>query len=151
MLKRITERLNQDLRVEIAPKEDFQEETQLEPKRETLRYVFHEILRGIRKRHGLTIDQLARKSGINRNELIALEQELGYRPKPLTLHRLSKFYHIPSERLLMLAGATKQIPGELQHEASRFAAKSESFARLTEEEKQVVDEFVKFLRQEKRS
>jgi hypothetical protein len=50
--------------------------------------------------------------------------------------------------LAALAGAIKEIPPEFQAEASSFAAKSESFSRLTDEEKTTLDEFVKFLKEE---
>jgi hypothetical protein len=46
----------------------------------------------------------------------------------------------------MLAGVIKEVPEGVREVASRFAAQSESFSKLTNEEKRTLDEFVKFLR-----
>jgi hypothetical protein len=61
---------------------------------------------------------------------------------------LSKFYGIPQRRLAVLAGAIRDVPADLEREVSRFAAQSESFAKLTPEERRTLDEFVTFLREE---
>jgi hypothetical protein len=64
------------------------------------------------------------------------------------LHKLSRFFEIPQTKLALLAGAIKDIPPAFCQEASSFAAKSESFSKLTPEERKILDEFVKFLRTE---
>jgi len=115
---------------------------------ETIQYVFREIIKGLRCEKGLGINEFAKRSGINRDEVVAMERKPNYRPTPLTLHRLSKFYGIPQQKLAYLARAIKDIPSGIRQEVSRFAAKSESFAKLTNEEKNTLDEFVKFLRSE---
>jgi hypothetical protein len=40
------------------------------------------------------------------------------------------------------------VPVTFRQQASSFAAKSESFSKLTTEERKILDEFVKFLRAE---
>ena len=77
-----------------------------------------------------------------------MERNSGYRPSPRTLHKLSHFYKIPDRRLLVLAGAAKEVPERFRDEASRFAARSESFVTLTGDEKKALDEFMRFLRTE---
>jgi hypothetical protein len=64
------------------------------------------------------------------------------------LHRLSRFFGIPQTKLALLAGAITDVPVAFCQQASSFAAKSDSFSRLTKEEKKILDEFVKFLRAE---
>ena len=64
----------------------------------------------------------------------------------LCKYNLSKFYKISHQKLAILAGAIKEMLPKLQTEASRFAAQSESFSKLTDEERRTLDEFVKFLR-----
>jgi transcriptional regulator with XRE-family HTH domain len=110
--------------------------------------VFQEIVRGLRKEKGLGIDKFAKKSGIDRADVIAIERDPGYKPSPLVLHRLSEFYKISQTKLAVLAGAIKDMPPAMQTEASRFAAQSESFSKLTDEERHTLDAFVKFLREE---
>jgi transcriptional regulator with XRE-family HTH domain len=114
----------------------------------TIRFVFQEVVRGLRKEKGLGINKFAEKSGINRADVIAIERNPDYKPSPLILHRLSKFFKISQRKLAFLAGAIKEMPLEVQAEASRFAAQSESFSKLTDEERRTLDEFVKFLRAE---
>jgi len=137
MISKIAKALNQKLNVTITDKEN-----------EKIRFVFQEIARGLRKQKELGIDQFAEKSGIDRGDVIAMERHPGYKPSPLVIHRLSKFYDIPQKNLAFLAGAIKDLPPEIEAEASRFAAQSESFSKLTEEERKTLDEFVKFLRSE---
>ena len=77
-----------------------------------------------------------------------MERNLGYKPSPLDIHNLSKLYKIPNKKLAVLAGAIKEMPPKLQVETSRFAAQSESFSKLTDEERRTLDEFITFFRSE---
>jgi transcriptional regulator with XRE-family HTH domain len=141
MLSRIAKALNKHLNVEIAPKD---------PDIETMRYVFSRVIQGLRRERGLKVNEFAEKSGIDRNEVIAMERNIGYRPTPLTLYKLSKFFGISQRKLSILTGAIVDIPHPFREEASKFAAKAESFSNLTPEEKRTLDEFVKFLKTEDR-
>ncbi len=139
MLSRIARALNQRLMVLMTAEDE---------EVGTVRYVFRMVMQDLRRRNGLSIDELTRKLDLDRNEVVAMERNYGYRPSPLTLHKLSEFYAIPERQLAVLAGAIKDLPGEFQEQVSRFAAQSESFANLTKEEKRVLDEFVGFLKSE---
>jgi transcriptional regulator with XRE-family HTH domain len=141
MLNRIAQAVKHRLSVRMASED---------PDVDTVRYVFREVIKGLRLKRGLTVDQFVRKSGIDRREVIDMERNVDYRPTPLTLYKLSKFYGIPQRRLAILAGAITNIPKDIREEASKFAAKSESFSKLTAEEKRTLDDFVKFLRIESR-
>ncbi len=77
-----------------------------------------------------------------------MERNPGYRPTPVVVYKLSHFYGIPERRMAMLAGAVKDVTTDVTEHASRFAAQSESFAKLTAEEKHALDEFMKVLRAE---
>ena len=139
MLSKIAKALNQKLKLTMTDKGK---------ENEKIRFVFQEVARGLRKQKGLGIDQFVKKSGIDRGDVIAMERHPGYKASPLVIHRLSKFYDIPQKKLAVLAGAFKDLPPDIEAEASRFAAQSDSFAKLTEEERKTLDEFVKFLRSE---
>ena len=139
MLNRIARALNRRLTVLVTADDESVD---------VVRYVFREVVRGLRRKRGLTVKGLAGKLGLDENEIVAMERNNGYRPSPLTLNKLSKFYAIPQMRLATLAGAVRSIPDNMQEQASRFAAKSDSFSKLTSEEKQALDEFVKFLKEE---
>lgn len=139
LLERIAHALNQKLAVVMTARDpDVQE----------VREAFHRVVHMLRRSRGLTIDRLAEKTGIDRTELAELERNPGYRPSPLTLHRLSNFFNVPDRKLAVLAGAIHEVPEELRVQAARFAAQSDSFSKLTREEQQVLDEFVDFLRSE---
>ena len=52
-------------------------------------------------------------------------------------------------KLAVLAGAIREVPNDLREHAARFAAQSDSFAKLTKEEQRLLDEFVGFLRSDR--
>ena len=137
VLNRIAKALNQRLAVVM---------TAQDPEANSLRYAFQLVLMNLRKGRRLTIGQLADRTKIDRDELLAAERNVGYRPTPLTLHRLSEFYGLPERRLATLAGAFREVPQEVADSALRYAAQSESFARLTNEERKALDQFVQGLR-----
>jgi DNA-binding XRE family transcriptional regulator len=139
MLNRIAEALQKKLTVVMTGKD---------PEVGTLRSAFHLCMQMLRRKRKLTIVTLAAKTSIDRNELIAMERNPGYCPSPLALHKLSRFYGIPEQRMLVLVGAVKDVPRNLSEQASRFAAQSESFANLTAEEKKALDDFMKVLQTE---
>lgn len=140
MLERIATALNQKLTVVMTARE---------PEEQEMREAFHRVVQMLRRSRGLTIDQLAEKTKVDRAELVALERNPAYRPSPLTLHRLSEFFEVPDRKLAVLAGAIRDVPNELREHAARFAAQSDSFAKLTKEEQRLLDEFVGFLRSER--
>ena len=137
MLERIAHALNQKLTVVMTARE---------PELQEVREAFHRVIQMLRRSRGLTVEALAEKTGIDRGELVALERNPGYRPSPLTLHRLGTFFGVPNRKLAVLAGAIREVPESLRQQAVRFAMQSESFSKLTKEEQQVLDEFVNFLR-----
>ena len=137
MLNRIAKALNQKLTVTMTAKD---------PEVNTLRYAFQLVLRNLRRRKGLTLDKLAEKTGLDPHELVAAERNAGYRPAPLTLHRLSEFYGVPEDRLAALAGAFREVPEGVSDSALRYAAQSDSFAKLTPEEQKALDQFIQALK-----
>ena len=115
---------------------------------EPLRYAFQDLVRNLRRRQGLSVDDLAAKMDIDRSEVVAMERIPGYHPQPRTLRKLADFSGIPSERLLALVGAVRPSP-EVAEKACRYAAQSESSAKLTPEERRILDEFVTALKTSK--
>jgi transcriptional regulator with XRE-family HTH domain len=139
MLNRIATALGKQLSVAIEP---------LISETDSLRVAFREVLRKLRVAHGYGVQDAASKLGIPASEVLTLEQNQWYRPSPLLLHKLSKLYDIPQRRLAILCGAIRDTPQDMREQASRFAAMSESFSKLTSEERKQLDLFVKFLRSE---
>ncbi len=137
LLHRIAKALNRRLTVKMGEKDKDVN---------VMRFVFQEVVRGLRKKKGLKIDQFAKKVGIERDEVVALERDVEYQPTPLILYKLSDFHKVSQRKLAVLAGAVKDVSIDMRKEASMFAAQHESFSKLTDEEKRTLDEFVKFLR-----
>ena len=117
-----------------------------DPEAETIRCAFRKLLANLRREKGLTVHELAANLELPTSEVLALETSATHRPKPLVLHRLSQFYDIPQRHLAELAGAIVQVPGVVREQASRFAAQSDSLAKLSREEQRTLDEFVDFLK-----
>jgi transcriptional regulator with XRE-family HTH domain len=140
LLERIATALNQKLTVVMTARE---------PEDLEIREAFHRVVQMLRRSRGLSIDDLAEKTEIDRTELVALERNPAYRPSPLTLHRLSEFFGVPDRKLAVLAGAIREVPEDLRQHAARFAAQSNTFSKLTKEEQRVLDEFVGFLRSDR--
>ena len=140
VLERIATALNQKLTVVMTARE---------PEELEIREAFHRVVQMLRRSRGLTLDELAEKTKIDRTELVALERNPAYRPSPLTLHRLSEFFGVPDRKLAVLAGAIREVPEDLREHAARFAAQSNSFSKLTKEEQRVLDDFVGFLRSDR--
>jgi transcriptional regulator with XRE-family HTH domain len=140
LLERIATALNQKLTVIMTARE---------PEELEIREAFHRVVQMLRRSRGLSIDDLAERTKIDRTELVALERNPAYRPSPLTLHRLSEFFGVPDRKLAVLAGAIREVPDDLRQHAARFAAQSSSFSKLTKEEQRVLDEFVGFLRSDR--
>jgi transcriptional regulator with XRE-family HTH domain len=139
MLERIAKTLNKQIKVSCAPEEH-------QP--DSMRHILQILVKKLRLKHGLSLEDLAKKLDTSEEDVLALERNARYRPTPLMLFRLSKFFDVPQPSLNFLAGATKEIPPEFTAEASRFAAQSESFEKLTHEEKKILDAFVTFLKTE---
>ncbi len=96
MLNRIAIALNKRLTVVMETSE---------PGMDVLKYTFKALMQGLRRKKGLGIKQLAQKLDISCEEALMMERNEGYRPSPLTVHKLSKFYKIPERALATLAGA----------------------------------------------
>lgn len=106
---------------------------------------FPQFLQQLRRLHGYTVDELARKTGIDRMELVLMERG-NNAPQPVLLNDLSKVYKVPLQQLLQVAGLVHDQDDRFEEQASKFAAHSESFDKLTRDEKKALDEFLAFLR-----
>ncbi|UCH94808.1 MAG: helix-turn-helix domain-containing protein [Candidatus Aminicenantes bacterium] len=139
MLERIAKALNSQIRIHAV---------EVNSKATPIRHAFQVLVRALRKKHGLNVEQLAQELEIEPAYVIELEQNSSHRPSPMILYKLSRYFKIPQAKLNFLAGASKEIPPDFQIQASQFAAQSESFSKLTKDEKKLLDDFVRFLRQE---
>lgn len=139
MLERIAKALNRRVAVSMRTPQ---------VREETVHYAFRRFVQNARRKEGLSIKQASKKMDVDSSELEQMEHDSSYRPSPLALSKLSEFYGVSHERLAALAGSIKDLPPELRVRASKFAAQSESFAKLSKDEKKALDEFMRFLKDE---
>lgn len=137
MLNKIAQSLNKKLSIDM---------TENEPQEPELHFVFQKLLYLSRRKRGWTVEKAAEQIGIEAAELYALERSENYKPSPFVLFKLSSTYEIPQEKLAVLIGAFKQVPDELKKEASKFVAKSDSFDKISADERRLVDDFIKLLK-----
>jgi len=109
------------------------------------RLAFGALVELCRRNSGLNVEQLAKKAGIDAEEVLEIEHDPRYMPEPDAVHKLAEVFKLPPRPLLELAGLVEPKSSSLRQEALRFAARSESVAALDRSEKAALDAFVAVL------
>jgi transcriptional regulator with XRE-family HTH domain len=107
-----------------------------------LRVAFGRFVALMRRQRGWSIELLAKKAEVDAAELLRIEEDLRYVPEPMTVHSLAITFKTPEKSLYQLAGLTVFKDATFARAAVRFAAKSESIAKLTAEEQTALECFV---------
>jgi DNA-binding XRE family transcriptional regulator len=108
-------------------------------------YAFGALVQLLRRDRTLTVDQLAVEVQVAAPELISIEFDPKYVPKPRTVYQLSRFFGLPDRPLMKLANVTTVHSDRLRDAAVRFAASSSKVMELSREERAALAEFVQFL------
>lgn len=106
--------------------------------------VFGRLIEFARRKNSLTVEQLAAKADIDLAVIVDIETQASPTPNVRTVYQLANALELPPARLMEVAGLAKPRP-EINSAAIKFAARSESTAKLTSEEKDALEEFVKVL------
>jgi transcriptional regulator with XRE-family HTH domain len=93
----------------------------------------------------LSKEQFAVKARVPLEELICIEEDDAYTPTLRTVHYLAQFLKVSHPKLLTLAGLARAKDAGFNDAAVKFAAKSEPIRKLTREEQDAFNEFVKVL------
>lgn len=107
-------------------------------------HVFGRLIELARRQKSLTVEQLAEQADVDLAEIVEIETKLEMVPQVRTVFQLATVLDLPSGRLMEVAGLAKPRP-EISSAALKFAARSESTAKLTPEERDALEEFVKVL------
>jgi len=99
----------------------------------------------MRRHRGLTVEKLAEKASVEMAEIINIEEHLEHVPEPSVVYQLAVTFGIPPKRMMQLSGLTEARESSLEVEAVRFAARSESSAKLTKEEREALEHFIAVL------
>ncbi len=108
-------------------------------------HVFGSLVQMLRRERRLSVEQLAVKARVDAVEIVAIERDPRFIPKPRTVHQLAHYFRLPERALAKLSNITTVHSSQLEDAAVRFAANSESVMELNREERQALADFVKFL------
>lgn len=106
---------------------------------------FSTLLKMLRLKNKLSVNDLASKLDLDIDEVLLLERQVGYKASPRTLVTLANFYNIPTKVFLQLIGALKVKNDIIEEEMIQFAAKSEAFEKLNNDEKKLLNRVVKII------
>ena len=113
------------------------------------RVAFGRFVRLMRRSRGLTVEKLAEDADVEMAELVSIEENGQYKPELRTVYQLANYFGVQRTNLLQVAGLTAPRDNRLVNEAVRFAARSESIAALTAEERNALEAFVAVLSEQK--
>ena len=103
------------------------------------------LLRMLRRREQLSVDDLANNARVSAPELRRIERDPAFDPNPRTIFQLEQYFELTERSLVVLSGAV-HVDDDVREEAVRFAASSEDISGLTKEQRKLLNQFVKFLR-----
>jgi HTH-type transcriptional regulator, competence development regulator len=110
---------------------------------------FSRFVQLARRSRGLTIEKLAEGADVDVAELLSIEENGQHKPELRTVYQLANYFGVQRANLLQVAGLTVPKDAHIISEAVRFAARSESVAELTPEERGALDAFVSVLSEQK--
>ena len=103
----------------------------------------------LRRRDNLDETELASKANVEETEIRRIEFDSSYLPSPRTIFNLERAFSLPSGVLAKLSGAIVHHSPAMEERVMEFAANAKSIGKLSKEEKQLLNAFVKFLTEQK--
>ena len=102
------------------------------------------LIHMLRRKERLSVDELAQNARIAATELHSIERDPTFDPNPRTIFQLEQYFNLQDRSLVLLSGAVN-VDAAVREEALRFAAHSERIQELTRDERNLINQFVKFL------
>ena len=106
--------------------------------------VLGRLIEYARRKRGLSIEKLAEQADVDLAAIVEIETHESAVPEVGTVFKLGQALDLPPGRLMELAGLATPKP-EVSRAAVQFAARSESTAELSRDEREALEEFVKVL------
>lgn len=106
---------------------------------------FARLVRLMRRRAHLSVEQLANATRVDLVELVEIEKDARHRADPRTVYQLAQYFDLPAAKLLQMAHLSVPKDARLAEEAIRFAARSESIDELSAVEQAALEAFVAVL------
>lgn len=107
--------------------------------------VFGRFVEFARREKQLSVEDFSNQASVELAELVTLEQDPDAQPRPRTVYKLASYLKLPIGPLMELAGLAEAKDSDIGMAALRFAARSETNARLNPQEHQAYEEFVKVI------
>jgi len=123
----------------------FEETAATGPELNETRLALGPLVQLMRRKRGLSMEKLAQEARVDLVEIVSIERDASFRPEPRTVYQIANVFDLPSKSLLQLSGNSVVKDAQFRQEAVRFAARSESVARLTRDEQRALEEYVSFL------
>jgi transcriptional regulator with XRE-family HTH domain len=105
---------------------------------------FSRLVEYARRKRGLSVERLATEADVDLESLVDIETKASAVPDARTVYQLATVLKLAPHTLMEVAGLTTPRP-QIREAAVRFAARSESTARLSRDEQMALEEFVKVL------
>ena len=105
-------------------------------------HVFGRLVQMLREQKRLSVEALAEKARVDREELEKIEADANYEAKPRTVRQLADVFRIAPKSLILVANLTRQTDERVTDGAVRFAACSKA---QTREQRKAVKQFVRLL------
>ena len=99
----------------------------------------------LRRRDNIDEAELAARANVDEEEVRRIEYDPHYLPSPRTIFKLEKAFSLPSGVLAKLSGAIKANSPCMEERVLEFAANAKAIGKLTKEERELLNRFVRFL------
>lgn len=110
----------------------------------TVQPAFGRLIEYARRRAGLSVEGLAERAEVDLAALLAIETQNNVSTDVRTIYQIAQVLNLPATNLMQVAGLSAPKPA-VSRAAMRFAARSEPSSRLSRDERQALEEFVKAL------
>ncbi|MDB4913919.1 MAG: hypothetical protein JWM95_1563 [Gemmatimonadetes bacterium] len=109
------------------------------------RLAFGQLVRLMRRRLRLSIEELADAADVEVGEVLRVEDDLRFHPDPRLVFQFARVFGLPQQGLMEVAGLIVGRDERLARAAVRFAARSEAPQRLSPQEADALDAFIAVL------
>jgi len=110
----------------------------------SVRPAFGRLIEYARRKLGLSVEKLAERADVDLEAIVEIETDDRAVPEPRTVYQLAQALRIPPGKLMEVAGLATPKP-DVSRAALKFAARSEPTSRLSRDEREALEEFVKVL------
>ena len=103
---------------------------------------FSRFVELMRRKRGMTVEQLADACGVEVAEIVSIEDEVLTGLGPRTVFQIANCFKVSDVKLMQVAGLMHAQNSSIAEKSLRFAARSNSMASLSKEEREALEQFV---------